>query len=96
MSNEAKIKSDTFMNLMAGIRQEFESAYGRPLTGKDIAVVKADAPEYSGAFQVSAINRKEFANKVGNIFENEVKVVSAENLDSSKNQNNIVKKPKLR
>lgn len=96
MANDAKIKTDTFMNLADVIKQDFEGIFGRPLTSKDIAVVKADSPEYSGAFQVSAIDRKDFSNKVGNIFENEVKVVSVENLESDRTQNNIVKKPKLR
>lgn len=105
MANITEIKTDTFTNLINNIKQEFKNIYGRPLTLKDITVVKTDIPKYSGVFQISAINKEEFVIKVKNIsniskmFENEACVISldnSDNLNSQVIQNNNIKKPKMK
>ncbi len=89
------IKADIFKSLIKGI----ENQLGRKIQIADIAIVNPEKPTLSGVFEISAVDKKTFVNKVkedGPIFNEEVGIVKAEDMVSTQQPTQPVhKRPKM-
>ena len=92
-----KLKTDAFKNVIKDLVQGVEEHLGRKITASDIAVVKPEPLAPTGEFNISVVDKATFAKKFteeGPIFDSELKVVNAEEMQ--KKQVNSPSRPKMR